>query len=58
MLNTKNYINYKTQSLGKIRITDGGKQVLVIKPDPNGWTAFNLRKVTLKPAAKKLQTDE
>ena len=29
-----------------------------LKPDPDGRTAFNLRKVTLKPTAKKLQTDE
>jgi alpha-L-fucosidase len=49
--NTKNYINYKIQSLGKIRIADDGKQVIVIKPDPTNWTAFNLRKVTLKPVS-------
>ncbi len=47
--NTKNYINYKIQSLGKIRIAADGNQVIVIKPDPADWTAFNLRQVTLKP---------
>jgi hypothetical protein len=25
--------------------------VIVIKPEPTTWTAFNLRKVTLKPVA-------
>ena len=51
LANTKNYAYYKIQPLGKIRIADDGKQVLVIKPEPTNWTAFNLRKVTLKPTA-------
>jgi len=49
--NTKNYANYKIQSLGKIRIADDGKQTIVVKPDPSNWTAFNLRKVTIQPVA-------
>jgi alpha-L-fucosidase len=48
---TVNYNKYNTQSLGKIRIAGEGDQVIVIKPDPANWTAFNLRKVTLKPTA-------
>ena len=48
---TVNYNKYNIQSLGKIRIAGEGDQVLVIKPDPANWTAFNLRKVTLKPTA-------
>jgi alpha-L-fucosidase len=46
---TVNYIKYNTQSLGKIRIAGEGDQSLVIRPDPTDWTAFNLRKVTLRP---------
>jgi len=48
---TVNYNKYNIQSLGKIRIAGEGDQVIVIKPDPANWTAFNLRKVTLKPTA-------
>jgi alpha-L-fucosidase len=51
LASTVNYRKYKTQSLGKIRIAADGNQVIVIKPDPTHWTAFNLRKVTLKPIA-------
>ncbi|MFM8984276.1 MAG: alpha-L-fucosidase, partial [Spartobacteria bacterium] len=50
LANTKNYNNYKIQNLGKIRIDAAGDQVIVVKPDPADWTAFNLRKVTLQPA--------
>ena len=53
LANTINYNKYTIQSLGKIRIADEGNQVIVIKPDPTDWTAFNLRKVTLKPAVAK-----
>ena len=48
---TVNYIKYNTQSLGKIRIAGEGDQSLVIRPDPANWTAFNLRKLTLKPVS-------
>jgi alpha-L-fucosidase len=49
LANTKNYAIYKTYNLGKIRIANDGQQTIVVKPDPTDWTAFNLRKVTLRP---------
>ena len=50
LANTKNYANYKIQNLGKIRIAGAGDQRISVKPDSTDWTAFNLRKLTLKPA--------
>jgi alpha-L-fucosidase len=51
LANTKNYANYQIQNLGKIRIANDGKQAIVVKPDPADWSAFNLRKVTIRPVA-------
>jgi hypothetical protein len=51
LASTVNYNKYKIYNLGKIRIADNGKQTIVVKPDPSDWTAFNLRKVTIQPAA-------
>ena len=53
LASTVNYNKYTIQSLGKIRVAGEGNQVIVIKPDPTDWTAFNLRKVTLKPVLAK-----
>ena len=53
LASTVNYSKYNTQSLGKIHIATDGNQVIVVKPDPADWTAFNLRQVTLKPVNQK-----
>ncbi|NBS53266.1 MAG: hypothetical protein EBS96_11785 [Spartobacteria bacterium] len=53
LASTVNYSKYNSQSLGKIHIATDGNQVIVVKPDPADWTAFNLRQVTLKPINQK-----
>jgi hypothetical protein len=37
-------------ALGTIRIAEGGKAVLAVKPIRDGWQPINLRSVRLEPA--------
>ena len=55
---TGDYHKFETQNLGTLEIEEQGEKNLTIRPDPTDWKPFNLRKVTLKPTAKKLQTDD
>lgn len=45
---TGGYEQYRTVSLGTIEVADGDHE-FAIKPVKEGWTATNLRSVTLKP---------
>ncbi len=49
---TGDYHTFQTQNLGKLHVAGSGDQQLTLRPDPEAWKPFNLRKITLRPVAK------